>query len=343
MSDQAEEPASEVERLADDLKTHVTIDGGKFNVNAEEFTPRNKSGASNGASTAGQNDVGQPDIPQVEGPGYPYIQPPGLGVTWSVQPLRDVHVYVPEDAPTVHRYSYPSGPKRGMASGRGGHRGKARAPPPQPAAQDQPEGSEASSAPDGEAASVSSTVDDEDDRVPRTVFITDIDKSVTEEQLACVFGSCGQVADCRICGDPNSALRFAVIEFCTSEGANKALEMHGLSLGAYPIRVTRSRTAIVPVNPELLPKDEKEREQCSRTVYVANIDKSVSQLDVKHFFESLCGPVSRFRLLGDYDHPTRIAFVEFSDAEHATAALNCSGATLGKLPIRVSPSKTPVR
>ncbi|MFQ6626334.1 hypothetical protein Gotur_005258, partial [Gossypium turneri] len=30
-------------------------------------------------------------------------------------------------------------------------------------------------------------------------------------------------------------------------------------------------------------------------------------------------------------------------AESAIAALNCSGAVLGSLPIRVSPSKTPIR
>nr|GEY51460.1 polyadenylate-binding protein-interacting protein 12-like isoform X1 [Tanacetum cinerariifolium] len=33
----------------------------------------------------------------------------------------------------------------------------------------------------------------------------------------------------------------------------------------------------------------------------------------------------------------------FICAESAIAALNCSGAVLGSLPIRVSPSKTPVR
>lgn len=36
---------------------------------------------------------------------------------------------------------------------------------------------------------------------------------VTEEQLASCFQKCGQVVDCRICGDPNSAMRFAFIEF----------------------------------------------------------------------------------------------------------------------------------
>ncbi len=42
------------------------------------------------------------------------------------------------------------------------------------------------------------------------------------------------------------------------------------------------------------------------------------------------GKVSRIRLLGDYAHSTRIAFVEFHHAEGALAALNCSGALLGK-------------
>jgi hypothetical protein len=42
------------------------------------------------------------------------------------------------------------------------------------------------------------------------------------------------------------------------------------------------------------------------------------------------GKVSRIRLLGDYAHSTRIAFVEFHHAEGALAALNCSGALLGE-------------
>ena len=41
------------------------------------------------------------------------------------------------------------------------------------------------------------------------------------------------------------------------------------------------------------------------------------------------GKVARIRLLGDYAHATRIAFVEFFEAEGALAALNCSGALLG--------------
>ncbi|XP_068665693.1 polyadenylate-binding protein-interacting protein 9-like [Aristolochia californica] len=182
-----------------------------------------------------------------------------------------------------------------------------------------------------------------EDSIRRTVYVSDIDQHVTEERLAALFINCGQVVDCRICGDPHSVLRFAFVEFADEEGARVALNLAGTMLGYYPVRVLPSKTAILPVNPTFLPQSEDEREMCARTVYCTNIDKKVSQIDVKMFFESTCGEVSRLRLLGDHMHSTRIAFVEFSVAESAIIALNCSGMPLGALPIRVSPSKTPVR
>ncbi|KAM3211465.1 hypothetical protein ACQJBY_064930 [Aegilops geniculata] len=173
-----------------------------------------------------------------------------------------------------------------------------------------------------------------DEVIRRTVYVSDIDHQVTEEQLAALFINVGQVVDCRMCGDPNSVLRFAFIEFTDEEGARAALNLSGTVLGYYPVRVLPSKTAIAPVNPTFLPRSDDEREMCARTIYCTNIDKKVSQADVKLFFESICGEVYRLRLLGDYQHNTRIAFVEFVMAESATAALNCSGVILGSLPIR---------
>ncbi|GAB4846702.1 Polyadenylate-binding protein-interacting protein 9 [Ancistrocladus abbreviatus] len=183
----------------------------------------------------------------------------------------------------------------------------------------------------------------QEDSIKRTVYVSDIDQHVTEERLAALFSGCGQVVDCRICGDPHSVLRFAFVEFADAQGARAALNLGGTMLGYYPVRVLPSKTAILPVNPTFLPRSEDEREMCARTVYCTNIDKKVSQTDVKTFFETTCGEVSRLRLLGDNVHSTRIAFVEFAIAESAITALNCSGMILGTQPIRVSPSKTPVR
>ncbi|AQK91002.1 Polyadenylate-binding protein-interacting protein 9 [Zea mays] len=175
---------------------------------------------------------------------------------------------------------------------------------------------------------------DREDSVRRTVYVSELDHTVTEERLADIFATCGHVVDCRICGDPHSVLRFAFIEFSDEEGARTALNLGGTIFGFYPVRVLPSKTAILPVNPKFLPRTDDEKEMVMRTVYCTNIDKMVTQLDVKKFFEELCGEVSRLRLLGDNVHSTRIAFVEFVHAEGAIMALNCSGMILGTLPVR---------
>ncbi|KAF2579939.1 hypothetical protein F2Q68_00002269 [Brassica cretica] len=78
-----------------------------------------------------------------------------------------------------------------------------------------------------------------EDIIRRTVYVSDIDQ---------------QVVDCRICGDPNSVLRFAFIEFTDEGGARAALNLSGTMLGFYPVKVMPSKTAIAPVNPTFLPR-----------------------------------------------------------------------------------------
>ncbi|KAH0856319.1 hypothetical protein HID58_084580 [Brassica napus] len=176
--------------------------------------------------------------------------------------------------------------------------------------------------------------------IRRTVHVLDIDQQATEEQLAGLFQSCGQVVDCRICGDNKSILRIAFIEFTDEEGARSAVSLSGTLFGSYPIKVRLSKTAIAPVDPSLLPKDE--REKCAKTVYCTNIDKKVTQMELEDFFKTACGEIQHVRLIGYCHHQTFIAFVEFKRVESAVSALNCSGIVLGGLPLRVSQSKTPV-
>ncbi|EFN54155.1 hypothetical protein CHLNCDRAFT_13101, partial [Chlorella variabilis] len=182
-----------------------------------------------------------------------------------------------------------------------------------------------------------------EEKVRCTVYISDISDTVTEAQLAAFFQDCGQLVDCRVCGDPNSSMRFAFIEFMQEDSAQQALGKSGAMLGDFPIRVSPSKTAIVPVNNTYLPRSTEERELVARTVFVGNIDRVVEREQLSEFFQNLCGPVSKIRLLGDSQHSAKIAFIEFVTAESARAALKLSGALLGTLPLRVSPSKTPVR
>ncbi|KAJ0236247.1 Polyadenylate-binding protein-interacting protein 13 [Hirschfeldia incana] len=173
-----------------------------------------------------------------------------------------------------------------------------------------------------------------EDVIRRTVHVLDIDQQVTEEQLAGLFQSCGQVVDCRICHGNKSVLRLAFIEFTDEEGARSALSLSGTLLGSYPIKVRLSKTAIAPVNSSLLPMSEDEREKCAKTVYCTNIDKKVTQKELEDFFKEACGEIQHLRLIGDRHHQSCIAFVEFKLVESAISAINCSGIILGGFPVR---------
>ena len=69
----------------------------------------------------------------------------------------------------------------------------------------------------------------------------------------------------------------------------QALKLNGSLLGCHRLRVTPSKTAIVPVKSDFLPRTDLERALCARTVYVANIDKKVDKEDVLAYFEKFCG------------------------------------------------------
>ena len=69
----------------------------------------------------------------------------------------------------------------------------------------------------------------------------------------------------------------------------------------------------------------------SNSVLMArHLSKIPLPLPYAHSPPTHAGKVSKLRLLGDNAHATRIAFVEFAEAEGAMAALNCSGAVIGK-------------
>eukprot|EP01023_Acetabularia_acetabulum_P018834 TRINITY_DN19526_c0_g1_i4.p1 TRINITY_DN19526_c0_g1~~TRINITY_DN19526_c0_g1_i4.p1 ORF type:complete len:391 (+),score=72.41 TRINITY_DN19526_c0_g1_i4:156-1328(+) len=189
----------------------------------------------------------------------------------------------------------------------------------------------------------------------RTIYVSEIDHNVTEEDLAHLFSRCGDVVDCRLCGDAHSRMRFAFIEFSMDSWRTaipEALKLNDTIMCGFPIRVLRSKSAIIPVKRELLPRSQTEMERCQRTIYASNIDRRLTEKDVINFFEALSvdeksgadGKISKVRLLADGSHNTSIAFIEFFGPESAIAALNkCQGALMGCLPLRVSPSKTPVR
>lgn len=186
--------------------------------------------------------------------------------------------------------------------------------------------------------------DDVQSHRERTIYISEVAKEVTEEMLAKLFMECGPLRDVRVCGDATQELRFAFLEFEEMQAVELALRMTGREVAGFPLRISRSKTATKPVNTCFLPRTMEECEQCSRTIYVSNLDPYVGAEQLAFWFEEYAGPVSAIRVKGDMYHRTNIAFIEFEVAVGAQKALQeCSGALLGMFPIRILPSKTPVR
>ncbi|KAK2078466.1 hypothetical protein QBZ16_003306 [Prototheca wickerhamii] len=180
-------------------------------------------------------------------------------------------------------------------------------------------------------------------KVQRTVYIGALSRTVSEAELRGAFAVCGTITECRICCDMHSFLRFAFIEFSDIIAAARAISMSGVVLGGSPIRVSPSKTAISPVSSVYLPRSHTEVERVACTVYVTNIERTVSKEVLLGFFSNLCGSIERLRLLSDANHLTKIAFIEFSERSGAERALFCSGLVLGNQPVRISPSKTVVK
>ncbi|KAL1832747.1 hypothetical protein ACET3Z_002398 [Daucus carota] len=84
------------------------------------------------------------------------------------------------------------------------------------------------------------------------------------------------------------------------------LQLYLLLVGRLSTVVSVVILLFAPVNPTFLPRYEDEREMCSRTIY---LQISIKRL-LKHMSNSFLSIFVQ-RLLGDYHHSTRIAFVEF--------------------------------
>ncbi|KAJ6249071.1 polyadenylate-binding protein-interacting protein [Anaeramoeba flamelloides] len=181
-----------------------------------------------------------------------------------------------------------------------------------------------------------------------TIFITSIDVAISEEQLVRYFSSCGNVAACKLCGDLNHPKRFAFIEYTAPREAQKALSLHGSNLGFYSIQVQPSKTAIK--NPSYMnsnyqyPTNNDDQYQTQPlTIYVKNIDVRVTEYQLRAFFEKTCGSIVNIILAGDTRHPTRFAFIEFSNEEEVNNALMLNGTVIGSKTLSIVKSTQPIK
>uniref|UniRef100_A0A6U3E2W7 RRM domain-containing protein n=1 Tax=Paramoeba aestuarina TaxID=180227 RepID=A0A6U3E2W7_9EUKA len=119
--------------------------------------------------------------------------------------------------------------------------------------------------------------------------------------------------------------------------ANAYLAVYGMAAGGAAPAAAAAQSRM-GVNVE----DASRMDLIARTVYVSGIDHEIEEEDLIHFF-GMAGRVTACRIRGDTDHPSKFAFVEFSDLVGAQNSLQCTGCALGSGTIRVSRSKTAIQ
>ncbi|CAG8558073.1 949_t:CDS:2 [Diversispora eburnea] len=100
-----------------------------------------------------------------------------------------------------------------------------------------------------------------------------------------------------------------------------------LSFSATSLAALRANPSISPTVAQF---DPAKAEEISRTVYIGNINSSISEPELTQFF-SACGPVAYVKMAGDPAQPTRFAFLEFATFEGAQAAMQMNGVMLATM------------
>eukprot|EP00667_Euglena_gracilis_P007519 EG_transcript_7590 len=179
-------------------------------------------------------------------------------------------------------------------------------------------------------------------REARTVYVTNVPNGMSEEQLMDWFQCVERPVKLKLCGDSTKPAQFAFVEFPSVWAAHTAIGITGTECCGYPLKISQSRGVVqgptaTPADTSNLPPEEQEIR--ARTVYVSQLDSSLSEMYIREWFGERCGPVRVVKLCGDQNMPTRYGFLEFETLDAANVCKGLGGVTLGGYPFRVSDSK----
>ncbi|RMX52737.1 hypothetical protein pdam_00022405 [Pocillopora damicornis] len=108
------------------------------------------------------------------------------------------------------------------------------------------------------------------DEIRRTVYVGNLDTTLSAEQLMAFFSGCGEIRYVRMSGDDTQPTRFAFVEFSEPSAVNTALQYNGVIFGGRPLKVNHSKNAIVKPASKSSDKDRKDIDKAMRRVKEAS-------------------------------------------------------------------------
>ncbi|XP_009117286.2 polyadenylate-binding protein 4 isoform X1 [Brassica rapa] len=162
-----------------------------------------------------------------------------------------------------------------------------------------------------------------------SLYIGDLDFSVTDSQLYDYFTKVCQVVSVRVCRDSatNASLGYGYVNYCNMDDAEKAIKkLNFTHLNGKMIRVTHST------------RDNAARRSGVGNLFVKNLDKSVDNKTLHDTF-SECGNIVSCKVATDHMGQSRgYGFVQFESEDSAkTATEKLNGRLLNDKEIFVGP------
>ncbi|RWS29357.1 splicing regulatory glutamine/lysine-rich protein 1-like isoform X3 [Leptotrombidium deliense] len=104
------------------------------------------------------------------------------------------------------------------------------------------------------------------EEIRRTVYIGNLDSSISAEQLLKFFNQIGEVKYVRMAGDESQPTRFAFVEFTEQSSVANALQYNGVVLGGRPLKINHSNNAIVKPQTRSTEAAQKEIDEAMKRV-----------------------------------------------------------------------------
>ncbi|KAG2573197.1 hypothetical protein PVAP13_7KG232500 [Panicum virgatum] len=162
-----------------------------------------------------------------------------------------------------------------------------------------------------------------------SLYVGDLEGSVSDSQLYELFSQAGQVVSVRVCRDVTSrrSLGYAYVNFSNPVDAARALEVLNFALlNNKPIRVMYSN------------RDPSSRRSGSANIFIKNLDKAIDNKTLHETFSTFGTILSCKVAMDEVSQSKGFGFVQYEKEEEAQAAIkSLNGMLINDKPVFVGP------